>query len=305
MIIIKRTKKKNSRPSQGESPSKSLKRQPLSELAKDNLPEEPEYEVEKILKYCEIKDKYLVQWRGFRRKTYEPIENLYNCIDLVNETRRLQKLELIPHVSRGLCGATTTPGVKLNPNNWVPLEKIKAKIEQIFQERFPELELAVTLGQPQTLPGRDEIFLMCASNHCISLFYRRKNECGYIFDSENSWLTNNPLKRELARLEEMMPIKAVKYTYQARLDFCASQVASAAIELISWHRRDYIPEEIHPSPVIRRRLETFFHKETSEREAPVDLAKCGWSKKLPCHTCGKLISRRGNYQHFANCRGPI
>jgi len=260
MLIIKRTKKKNSLPfSQGESPSKSLKRQPLSELAKDNLPEEPEYEVEKILKYCETKDKYLVQWRGFRQKTYEPIENLNNCIDLVNETRRLQKLEPIAHVSRGLCGATTTPGVRLNPNNWVPLEKIKAKIEQIIQDRFPELELTVTLGQPRTLPGKDEIFLMCASNHCIGLFYRQKDERGYIFDSENCWLTNNSLKQELARLEGMMPIKAVKYAYQARLDFCGSQVASAAIELISWHRRDYIPQEIHPSPVIRRRLETFFH----------------------------------------------
>jgi len=149
------------------------------------------------------------------------------------------------------------------------------------------------------------MFLICLMNHCVGLFYRQKDACGYVFDSENCWPNNELLRQKLAELEKMMSIRAIRCAYQARVDFCGSQVAAATIKLIAWHHRNHIPDEIRPSPATRKWLETFFHKEPSARATAVDLATCARSKRIRCHICGKLFLRRGSYQHFANCKGPV
>jgi len=144
MVTTKKTRKRNQGPVR-KTTSKSLKRRPLAKLPENS---EREFEVEKVEKYCEKRDRCLVKWRGFEEKTFEPIENLYNCIELVNEARKVQQLEPIAQVSQNLCGAAETCPLKLNPNDWVPVEKIRIKLEQILQKRYPKFMLKITAGYP-------------------------------------------------------------------------------------------------------------------------------------------------------------
>jgi len=194
MVTVKVTMRRN--PLQKKPLLRSPKRLPLAELPRN---ESAEYEVEKIVNYCETRDKYLVKWGNYKQKTYEPIEHLYNCIDLVNEARKIQQLEPLAHVSQGLCGAIETDQLKLNRNNWVPVEKIQARLGQILRERYPRYDIRITLEYPRNQPEGDEIFLPCVINDCVGLFYRQKDQCGYIFDSDNSWFSSESLRQELAK----------------------------------------------------------------------------------------------------------
>lgn len=47
--------------------------------------DENEFEVERIVEYCPLTNKYKVKWVGYAEMTWEPIENLDNCEELLQE----------------------------------------------------------------------------------------------------------------------------------------------------------------------------------------------------------------------------
>jgi len=124
-----------------------------------------EYEVEDIWSYDKSIDKYLVKWRGYAVPTWEPIENLNNCMELVNKRRKKQGLRPILFANQELCGATSSPKAALNPSNWVTLESIKQKLIQILTERHPKASINIQIGLPEQQPNSDTIYLVRKFNH--------------------------------------------------------------------------------------------------------------------------------------------
>lgn len=61
---------------------------------------EKEYEVEKIVGFNG--ELYTVKWKGYSKTTKEPIENLENCMDLVEEyhSECLKKSQHVPQTRR-------------------------------------------------------------------------------------------------------------------------------------------------------------------------------------------------------------
>jgi len=64
-------------------PTKTIKRV----VSNDENKENEEYDVEDICRYDPKRDRYLVKWQGYPRPAWEPIENLANCMDMVNRRR--------------------------------------------------------------------------------------------------------------------------------------------------------------------------------------------------------------------------
>ena len=261
-----------------------------------------EYEVEDIWSYDKSIDKYLVKWRGYAVPTWEPIENLNNCLEVVNKRRKKQGLRPVLYANQELCGATSSPKAALNPSNWVTLETIKQKLTQIITERYPKTSIKIQVGPPKHQPRSDAIYLVSKFNHCVGIFFRSKERYGYIFDSENMWQNREILREEIERVEGIIKLRPIKYGYQARNDFCGSQIVAAAIELISWHLRDVIPTEIKLSSVVRKRVERAFHREESQRVERIKLTKVARNRRFRCPLCSKLIPRRGAHQHIKNCK---
>ena len=115
-------------------PTKTIKRV----VPNDEDEENEEYDVENIWRYDPKRDRYLVKWQGYPRPTWEPIENLTNCMDMVNRRGEAkQKLSLLPQSNaQRQCGAVHEPGTTLNPENWVSLEDIRQRLESICTKRF-------------------------------------------------------------------------------------------------------------------------------------------------------------------------
>jgi len=115
-------------------PTKTIKRV----VPNDEDEENEEYDVENIWRYDPKRDRYLVKWQGYPRPTWEPIENLTNCMDMVNRRGEAkQKLSLLPQSNaQRQCGAVHEPGTTLNPENWVSLEVIRQRLESICTKRF-------------------------------------------------------------------------------------------------------------------------------------------------------------------------
>jgi len=152
-----------------------------------------EYEVEDVVRYDEERDLYLIKWRGYLLKTLEPIDNLKNCMNLVNKRRKEQKLPLLPHSGPQLCGATRPIGTSLNPSNWVSLREIRDKIKQIQHERYPTRQVNITIGRPQREPEKTRVYIFCEMNHSFAIFYRKEDRIGYIYDSDNIFGSLHPL----------------------------------------------------------------------------------------------------------------
>jgi len=279
-------------------PAKSL-RQPLSNLPSNE--NAVEYEVEKVIKYCKERDEYLIKWRGYRKPTYEPIENLGNCIQLLNEARKRQRLKPLRVRNQDRCGAIEKSATILNPGNWVSLREICDKIRQILNERFPRMKMNVKEGPPRETPNIDCVFVMNIFNHSVGIFYRAADQCGYVYDSENASAYDKGIQIELKQIEKRIKLKALPYGYSARVDYCGSQLVAATIDLISWHRHGLVPAEIRPSPVIRKRVEKCFHKEKSVRTQAVNLTKCAQGRKIICPSCNKFVRRKGGHLHLAKC----
>jgi len=109
------------------------------------------------------------------------------------------------------------------------------------------------------------------------------------------------LGEEIERLRGTIELKPIKYRYQARNDFCGSQIVAAAIEIVGWHMKDIIPAEIKPSSVVRKRVERAFHREKSWREKKIKLSEVAKNRRTNCPFCVKLIPRRGAHQHIRSC----
>jgi len=258
-----------------------------------------EYEVEDIWSYDKSIDKYLVEWRGYAVPTWEPIENLNNCMEVVNKRRKKQGLRPILFANQELCGATSSPKAGLNTSNWVTLETIKQKLIQILTERHPKASINIQIGLPEQQPNSDTVYLISKFNHCVGIFFRSEEKCGYIFDSENVWRDREILGEEIERLKGTIELRPIEYRYRARNDFCGSQIVAAAIEIIGWHLRNIIPTEIKPSSVVRKRVEKAFHKKESQRGKKIKLSEVARNRRTKCPFCIKLIPRRGAHQHVS------
>ena len=85
----------------------------------DNLPE-GEYEVEKILNYRKrtkfdektkqnsVVEEYLIKWLNYDEKSWEPVSNLDNCQELLNEFKKKMKKK-IPSKSKKKTSKSKTP----------------------------------------------------------------------------------------------------------------------------------------------------------------------------------------------------
>ena len=263
---------------------------------------EREYEVEDIVRYDEERDLYLVKWKGYLAKTFEPIEHLKNCMALVNRRRKEQKLPLLPHSGSQLCGASKQDRAPLNPSNWVSLEKIRDKIKQVQHERYPQKKVDIKIGRPQHEPKSTRVYIFCEMNHSFGIFYRREDRTGYIYDSDNIFGSSHPANEKLRLFEASMRLKPIKYNYRSRNDFCGSQMVVATIELLSWHHKGLMPAEVKPSPAVRKRIERIFHKQPSAKESRLGIKQYQNLRRIQCPICKKLIKRKGNNTHLIACQ---
>jgi len=224
-------------------PTKTIKRTVPNDEDKEN----EEYDVENIWRYDPKRDRYLVKWLSYPRPTWEPIENLANCMDMVNRRRVKQKLTPLPQSNvQRRCGAVHEPGTELNPGNWVLLEDIRQRLESICTKRFKKDCVQINDSIPSSTPTGNAIFIMCAYNHSVGAFFRLVDQVMYIYDSQNCWFSDNAIKQELEPKLSHFHVQPVYYNHQSKNDYCGSQLIAASVELLSWHRRGLIPQEIVP-----------------------------------------------------------
>ena len=195
--------------------------------------------------------------------------------------------------------------IELNPSNWVSLEDIQRKIEQIQNERYPMKKIKIKIGEPKRPSKETRVYIFSMMNHSFGVLYRSEDKTGYIYDSENIFNSDHPLDGKLRHLKNNMRLTPINCNYRSRNDFCGSQIVAATLELLSWHHRNYIPSEIRPSPTVRKRVETIFHKEPSAREARLGVNHYRNLKKIHCPMCQKLIKRKGSNSHLISCRKRI
>ena len=148
--------------------------------------------------------------------------------------------------------------------------------------------------------GHDCLCFLNFDSHCFVLLYLYKAKFAYIADGTNRFI-EDPKKSEDIREIVGLPLKALSYNQQFKIDFCASSAVLIALELLTNYKKNIFPRELIPSPSLVKRVrgEMGHMSGSTPLDIPLHLRK----KNLSCPYCGKSFrGKNSSYKpHIRKC----
>lgn len=254
-----------------------------------------EFAVEEIVKHRVEKNKkikYLIRWEGYgpADDTWEPEKHLYMYYDMLASYKFRHGLGL-PTNPRYLGNTRPEKG---NPDNWRTAQDIIDMAFRYTPKKYHEVIQVAKLEKPAEVSKQDMIYLICHNNHALVGLYLRSQRLLIIADGENAYLEDSSLRKDINNWLQV-PIRAVKFLYQTKLDHCASSAAILIARFIEYYAKDAdIPSTVLVSKDRLNKIRKTMHTEPSlplKQWTPIrdqEMIQCDWPG------CGaKFLERDG------------
>lgn len=260
------------------------------------------HEVEKILSHRSVMRgrrvfrSFQIKWVGYEKTDWEPEWHLDGCLDTLQDYLRKEGLEY-SHI-KGIVGATNSKEKCLTYTleNWVPMERILEKFQQMKDKYFPKSTINAVIGHD--IGSKDMIHFIQYQSHCIVLLYDHNKNIAHISDGNNLYLNDIEFCRDIKALLRIR-IRACSYDQQTKIDHCGSSAVLIALEFVRHFEKKSRPQQlVSPSSWVKLIKEQFHHFESMT--LPLDSVNLR-RNQLICSVCKKSFradQRRGYFNHI-------
>lgn len=257
----------------------TVNQEPGNSNAQPNVPEEGPsdnmqqksprkryFVIEKIVDHVTYKrndHEFRVRWEGYpaSEDRWYKEKDLQRAYRLLAEYKARHKLG-DPIIKRLYGSTDSKPG---NINNWNTAERIIQTAKgYLTKEERSKLPINVITYPQRISTAKDGIYLIDYENHIIPGLYTTKSKTLTVSDGENLYL-NDPATRSYLDKWFKIPIKAVKFLNQTRVDHCSSTAAIIIVKMMQQYAVGIEPSDILVAPRAKHEeIKRSLHPEPSE-----------------------------------------
>lgn len=243
--------------------------------------------------------KFLVEWENYPDEsdfTWEFEDEMTNCFTLVDSYMKSQDdLKDMETVLSPLAGASFNDRNKgrYNCNNWVELEKIKTRAQQLLKQKKYNKSLPITacVSTRFTKPTETSLIILHHEVHCYIILWLLEEDRVIVSDSNNSCMDQyDQEKIETILGHEIIPIKLMN---KVKVDFCGATAIAIVLELSRLYNSGGLTSNIiqFPSSYIQKAAATMYKEKSLPDEGRMDVR---WlSRVLKCDKCLNFSTTKG------------
>lgn len=192
--------------------------------------DETDYVVKAIVDHGSYDDGtigYKVRWHGYKASedTWHAEKDLSQSYDILKAYKEKHKL------GRPTCkkpfGSTQTN--RWNPDIWNTADRVMQVVHGYLRKEFRHLLEIKVFEKGDTISLKDALYLIDYGNHLLVGFYDASKRLMTIADGENCYLESLKDRAKIHKLIKV-PIKAVRFTKQSKIDHCSSSAAIICIK---------------------------------------------------------------------------
>lgn len=266
---------------------------------------EPEYTAFAIHKHGIDHDgpqkrlKFLVEWENYPDEsdfTWEFEDEMTNCYTLVDSYMKSQDdLKDRETVLQPLAGASFNDRNKgrHNRNNWVDLEKIKTRAQQLLGQKKYNKTLPITACTSTRFvkPKESSIIILHHEVHCYVIIWLIKEDRVIASDSNNSIMDH--IDQE--KIESIVghEIISIKLENKVKVDYCGATAIAIVLELSRLYNSGGLTSNIiqFPSSYMQKAAATMYKEKSLPDEGRTDVR---WlSRVLRCDKCTEFSPPKG------------
>lgn len=273
--------------------------------------DETDYKVEKIVAHGRYDDGsigYRTRWVGYNASedTWLKEDAFVSAYTVLAKYKRANKLGL-PTIEKKF-GARNDRASINNPENWVTASKIMEVVLGYTRKEYRDSIQIKYIDEPSKLGTQDYIILLDAYPHIVAGVYYASKNLAYIADGDNAFIEDKETRTKIRRLIDV-PVKAVPFIKQNKVDYCASSAVAICVKFYQLYATAQdIPPILEVAKFVHGNVKKTLHSAKSESLKswePVNNRKVAFKCDFPdCKTVKKDQKSMASHKRLAHGNNP-